>query len=169
MRIMDRPEYTSKPKPMTTTADATVAEAVAAMSERNYGSVVVVDGDSKVVGMVTERDIMKRLVNAKLDAAKTKVADIMTSDVRVAKENDDLQDWLRIMSNYRFRRLPIVDESGKLVSIMTQGDFVSYTWPQLIDRVTEQTKATVSNNYQIFLIAGGILVYSIALILMLRG
>ncbi|MCR9120908.1 MAG: CBS domain-containing protein [Phyllobacteriaceae bacterium] len=169
MRIMDRPEYASKPKPMTTTADATVAEAVAAMSERNYGSVVVVDGDSKVVGMVTERDIMKRLVNAKLDAAKTKVADIMTSDVRVAKENDDLQDWLRIMSNDRFRRLPIVDESGKLVSIMTQGDFVSYTWPQLIDRVTEQTKATVSNNYQIFLIAGGILVYSIALILMLRG
>lgn len=169
MRIMDRPEYASKPKPMTVTADATVAEAVAGMSERNYGSVIVVDGDSKVVGMVTERDIMKRLVNAKLDAATTKVSDIMTSDVRVAKESDDLQDWLRIMSNERFRRLPIVDDGGKLVSIMTQGDFVSYTWPELIDRVTEQTKATVSNNYQIFLIAGGILLYSILLVFMLRG
>ncbi|WP_349364228.1 MAG: CBS domain-containing protein [Roseitalea porphyridii] len=169
MRIMDRPEYASKPKPLTMTADVTVAEAVAAMSERDYGSVIIVDGGEKVVGMVTERDIMKRLVNKQRDAAKTKLADIMTRDVRVAKETDDLQDWLRMMSNERFRRLPIVDDGGKLVSIMTQGDFVSYTWPELLDRVSEQTKATVSNNYQVFLIAGGILLYSILLIFMLRS
>lgn len=169
MRIMDRPEYPSKPKPLTMTADVTVAEAVAAMSEKDYGSVIIVDGGEKVVGMVTERDIMKRLVNKQRDAEKTKLADIMTRDVRVAKETDDLQDWLRMMSNERFRRLPIVDDGGKLVSIMTQGDFVSYTWPELLDRVSEQTKATVSNNYQVFLIAGGILLYSILLIFMLRS
>ena len=169
MRIMDRPEYASKPKPLTMTADTTVAEAVAAMSERDYGSVIIVDGGDKVVGMVTERDIMKRLVNKQRDAETSKLADIMTRDVRVARETDDLQDWLRIMSNERFRRLPIVDDNGKLVSIMTQGDFVSYTWPELLDRVSEQTKATVSNNYQIFLIAGGILLYSILLIFMLRS
>ena len=135
----------------------------------NYGSVVVVDGDDKVVGMVTERDIMKRLVNAGKDAARTHLSDIMTSEVRVAKETDDLRDWLRIMSNERFRRLPVVNDDGKLVSIMTQGDFVSYTWPELLDRVAEQAKATVASNYPIFLIAGGILLYSVVLIFMLRA
>lgn len=169
MRIMDRPEYASKARPMTFGPDVGVAEAVAAMSEKDYGSVVIVDKDDKVIGMVTERDIMKRLVNAGKDASKTKLSEIMTAQVRVAKETDDLQDWLRIMSNERFRRLPIVDEDGKLVSIMTQGDFVSYTWPELLDRVSEQTKATVAGNYQIFLIAGGLLIYSIVLVFMLRS
>ena len=169
MRIMDRPEYINKPKPLTFAAEATVAEAVAAMSDRNFGSVVIVDKDQKVKGMVTERDVMKRLVNNGKDPKKTKLADIMTGEVRVAKETDDLRDWLRQMSNDRFRRLPVVDEQGKLVSIMTQGDFVSYTWPELLDRVTEQAKATVSSNYQVFMLAGGVLVYSIILIFMLRG
>ncbi|MEL6437209.1 MAG: CBS domain-containing protein [Pseudomonadota bacterium] len=169
MRIMDRPEFASKPKPLTFGPDATVAEAVSAMSERNFGSVVIVNPDNKVAGMVTERDIMKRLVNNGKDAKKTKLADIMTREVRVAKETDDLRDWLRIMSNERFRRLPVVDNNEQLVSIMTQGDFVSYTWPELLERVTEQAKATVSSNYQIFLLAGGVLLYSIILIFMLRG
>lgn len=169
MRIMDRPEYASKAKPLSFGPGVTVAEAVAAMSEKDYGSVVVVDEGDKVVGMVTERDIMKRLVNAGKDAASTKLSDIMTSEVRVARETDDLQDWLRIMSNERFRRLPVVDDSGRLMSIMTQGDFVSYTWPELLDRVTEQTRATVASNYPVFLIAGGILLYSIVLVFMLRS
>ncbi|MEO0542845.1 MAG: CBS domain-containing protein [Pseudomonadota bacterium] len=169
MRIMDRPEYANKPKPLTFPQDSTVADAVAAMSERNFGSVVIVDKDEKVTGMVTERDVMKRLVNNNKDPKKTKLADIMTREVRVAKETDDLRDWLRQMSNDRFRRLPVVDENGRLVSIMTQGDFVSYTWPELLDRVTEQAKATVSSNYQVFLLAGGVLIYSVILIFMLRG
>ncbi len=169
MRIMDRPEYASKAKPLSFGPAVTVAEAVAAMSTKNYGSVVVVDDQQKIVGMVTERDVMKRLVNAGKDAAKTNLSDIMTSEVRVARETDDLRDWLRIMSNERFRRLPVVDDDGKLVSIMTQGDFVSYTWPELLDRVAEQAKATVASNYPIFLIAGGILLYSVVLIFMLSG
>ncbi|WP_306118661.1 MULTISPECIES: CBS domain-containing protein [unclassified Roseitalea] len=169
MRIMDRPEYAAKAKPMAFPPDTSVAEAVAAMSEKDYGSVVVVDGQNKVVGMVTERDVMKRLVNKKMDPEKTALSDIMTAEVRVARQTDDLRDWLRIMSNERFRRLPVLDDEGRLVSIMTQGDFVSYTWPELLDRVAEQTKATVASNYQIFLIAGGILVYSIVLIFMLNG
>ena len=48
----------------------------------------------------------------------------MTTQVRAAKEDDNLLDWLRIMSNDRFRHLPVVDEEGKVVSMMSQGDFV---------------------------------------------
>lgn len=167
MRIIDRPEFAGKPKPLTTTPDATVSSAVAEMARKNYGSVVVVDGDSKVQGIVTERDILRRLVNENRDPGTTKVSEIMTENPRLAKADDEITDWLQIMSNERFRRIPIVDENDRLVSIMTQGDFVSYTWPDLVHQAKELAKATVSSNYQIFLIAGGIAVYTLALALIL--
>ena len=65
----DRPEFASKPKPFTLPRDATVAAAVARMSELNYGSVIVVDEEHRVEGLVTERDVMKRLVNQGRDPA----------------------------------------------------------------------------------------------------
>lgn len=167
MKIKDRPEFGQKPKPLTCRPDTSVSEAVSRMSQLNYGSIVVVDESDRVKGLVTERDIMKRLVDKGRDAVATKVSEIMTSDVRVAKENDELQDWLRIMSNERFRRLPIVDGDGKIVSIMTQGDFVSYTWPDLVKQATTLAKTTTSSNYPIMLIFGGILLYTIVLIAML--
>lgn len=169
MRIKDRPEFASKPKPLTLPRDATVAEGVARMSEKDFGSVIVVDADRRVEGVVTERDVMKRLVNQGLDPATTKLSEIMTSNPRVAREEDDLLDWLRIMSNERFRRLPVVDEDGKVVAVMTQGDFVSYTWPELIYQGTQIMKATVFKNYHLFLIGGAIMLYSLVMILLLRA
>ena len=169
MRLRDRPEFASKPKPLTFPRDATVAEAVAAMSERNYGSVIVVDADRKVEGVVTERDVMKRLVNQGRDAKTTTLAEIMTSNPRVAREDDDLLDWLRIMSNERFRRLPVVDAEGRIVAVMTQGDFVSYTWPDLIYQGRQMMKASVLKNRHLFVIAGGVMLYSLVMILLLRA
>ncbi|MEO1250744.1 MAG: CBS domain-containing protein [Pseudomonadota bacterium] len=160
MKIKDRPEFASKPAPLTGRRHESVFDAAKRMSSSNYGSIVIVDDDNKVVGMVTERDFMRRLVAENRSPQDTKLGDIMTHDIRVAKEDDDLLEWLRIMSNERFRRLPIVDESGRLTSIMTQGDFVSYTWPQLLNLASTLAKSTISNSYQIALIAGGILLYT---------
>lgn len=168
MQIKDRPEFASKPKPLTFPASASVADAVKEMSRFNYGSTVIVDPSGKPEGMVTERDIMKRLVNEKRDAASTTLGDIMTSEVRVARETDDIADWLRIMSNERFRRVPIVDDHGKITSLMTQGDFVSYTWPELIYQAKEMTKATLSKNSQTALIAAGIAVYTLIMLAMFQ-
>lgn len=161
MKIKDRPEYEAKAAPMTAAPTDTIRDAVARMSEKNYGAVVVVDGGQQVLGLVTERDIMKRVVNAGVNADTTPLSEIMTSDVRVAREDDDLLHWLRMMSNERFRRLPVVDENGKLVSIMTQGDFVSYTWPDLVNQAMTLARSTVSSNYPIFLILGAGLIYTI--------
>ncbi|MEM1364105.1 MAG: CBS domain-containing protein, partial [Pseudomonadota bacterium] len=135
----------------------------------NYGSVVVADADGKLEGLVTERDIMKRLVNEGLDAKKTKLSEIMTSELRTAKEDDDVREWLRAMSNERFRRVPVVDDGGHIKAIMTQGDFVSYTWPDLIYQAKEMTVKSVTNNTQTALIAGGIAIYTIVLIFALRA
>lgn len=165
MQLCDRPEFGSKPRPLTYRPDVTVAEAVAEMSTRNIGSVVVVDKDQKVIGIVTERDVMRKIVAGQRDAESTKLSDIMTTEPRVARETDDVVDWLRIMSNERFRRLPVVDKDGRIQAIFTQGDFVSYTWPDLIYQAKELAKASVGRNYPIWLIGGGIMLYSLLMVI----
>lgn len=163
-RLMDRPEYASKPQPLTRGPKTTVYDSTKAMAEKNYGSVIVVDDDDKVIGVVTERDIMNKLVVNELDAKTTTLSQIMTKNPRVARESDDMIDWLRIMSNERFRRLPVVDEEGRIQAILTQGDFVSYTWPDLLHQMRSIATATVFKNWAIFLIVGGIALYSLIMV-----
>jgi CBS domain-containing protein len=88
----------------------------------------------------------------------------MTKDVKVARETDDVLDWLRIMSNERFRRLPVVDDSGRVVCVFTQGDFVSYTWPDLLFQAKELAKAGVMKNFSVWLIGGGLFLYSVLML-----
>ena len=164
-RLKDRPEFKDKTKPLTRSPDTTVFDAVSAMSDKNYGSVMVVDADDKVIGVVTERDVMNKLVGKGMDAKTTKLSEIMTENPRLAREDDDMVDWLRIMSNERFRRLPVVDKDGRIKAVFTQGDFVSYTWPDLIYQMRSIATATVTKNWHYFLIGGGIALYSLAMII----
>ncbi|GHB04914.1 hypothetical protein GCM10009069_29320 [Algimonas arctica] len=164
-RLMDRPEYASKLTPLTFTESTTVLDAAAAMTKKNYGSVIVVDDDNRVIGVVTERDVMNKLVVSGLDAETTALSAIMTENPRTAKETDDLIDWLRIMSNERFRRLPVVDDQGRIKAVFTQGDFVSYTWPDLLYQMRSIATATITKNFGVFLIAGGIALYTVIVLL----
>ena len=157
MKIKDRPEFKRKSQVLTFSPGDTVLTAVKIMSEKNYGAAVIVSGDRKPIGIVTERDLMRRLLNQERDPKATTLSEIMTTDLKLAREDDDLLDWLRQMSNDRFRHLPIVDQDGVLVGIMSQGDFVSYTWPQLLGRVAEQTKATFDINPSIFTAIGALI------------
>ena len=167
-KLKDRPEYINKPKPITFRRNDKVSDAVKLMSEKNYGSVVIVDNNNKVTGICTERDILKRLVNNKLNPEKTKIEQIMTENPRVGKEDDEVLSWLRVMSNDRFRRLPVVDNSGKIKAIFTQGDFVSYTWPDLLYQATQLTKASLSKHFNLTSIIIMLMLYSIAMIFAVR-
>ncbi len=168
IQLRDRPEFKSKPRPVTFSRETTVAEAVAEMSARNIGAVVVTDADGRVTGVVTERDIMVRIVNAGRDAKSTTLDDIMTREVRVARETDEVLAWMRTMSNERFRRLPVVDDDGRVVAVFTQGDFVSYTWPDLWHQAKQLATATVARSYGIWLVLGGVLLYTLLMVLVLR-
>ena len=163
-KLKDRPEFSSKPKPITFEKQQMVSEAVKIMSDKNYGSVVIVDKKKKVIGICTERDILKKLVNKNLDATKTSIKDIMTVNPRVGHEEDDVLDWLRTMSNDRFRRLPVVDKNGAITAIFTQGDFVSYTWPDLIYQMSQMTKASLTKHFNLTSILVMIMIYSLAII-----
>ena len=167
-KLKDRPEYRSKPRPITFKKSDTVAKAVTIMSDKNYGSVVVVDNQNKVIGICTERDILKKLVNKNLNPEKTKLERIMTSNPRVGKEDDEVLSWLRTMSNDRFRRLPVVDNQGKIKAIFTQGDFVSYTWPDLLYQATQMTKASIAKHFNATSIIIMIMLYSVAMIIAVR-
>jgi len=169
MRIKDRPEFASKPQVLTMRGDATVREAAERMVAKRYGSVVVTDDQDRLTGIVTERDLMSKITALSRDPAETTLAAIMTTEVRVARADDNLIDWLRIMSNERFRRLPIVDEEGRVYSMMTQGDFVSYTWPELIKQMKVTARAAVGKNYPLGLVLGSVLVYSLFLVGILVG
>lgn len=164
MQIQDRPEFRSKTSVMTFSPTDMVIDAVRAMSERNYGAVVIVDPDQRPVGIVSERDFMRRLLNRALDPATTRLEEIMTRELKVARKDDELLGWLQQMSNERFRHLPIVDDDGRLINIMSQGDFVSYTWPQLLSRVGEQARATFDVNPSIYLAIAGAVVFMLVVL-----
>ncbi len=166
MKIKDRPEFDNKSAVMTFGPEESVFTAIQAMSEKNYGAAIVVNADRKPLGIVTERDFMRRLLNKELNPKTTKLSAIMTSDLKLAKADDNLIDWLRQMSNERFRHVPVVDDHGILIGIMSQGDFVSYTWPELLGRVKEQAKATFEVNPSIFAAIGAGIFVILALILL---
>lgn len=168
-RLVDRPEFKTKPKPVTFLGKDKVSQAIAVMADKDYGSVVIVDSKDKVVGIVTERDIVKKLVNNNMSPKTTKLEDIMTLNPRVANENDDVVDWLRIMSNDRFRRLPVVDANGKIKVIFTQGDFVSYTWPDLIFQASQLAKASFMKGFSINTLLIFMVIYGVALIAAMKA
>jgi CBS domain-containing protein len=164
---MDRPEYRSKQQPLTCSPDTSVFDAVTKMAAKNYGAVIIVDAQQKVIGVFTERDVMNKLVAKELDPRTTLVSELMTENPRVARETDDMIDWLRIMSNERFRRLPVVDSDGHIKAVFTQGDFVSYTWPDLIYQMRSIATATVTKNWPFFMIGGGIALYTLLMVLVI--
>lgn len=166
-RLMDRHEYRNKPRPLTRGPEVMVADAVAAMSDLNYGCVIVTDPDDKVIGVVTERDIMNKVVGRGLDAKTTPLSAIMTENPRLARETDDMFEWLRLMSNERFRRLPVVDDQGRIKAVFTQGDFVSYTWPDLMGQMGTMLRAQAAGNFHYLAVGGSILIYTLLIVIVL--
>ena len=161
MKICERHEFKSKKPPLTFSENDKVMQAVKSMAKDNFGSVIIVDKQNRVKGIVTERDLMNKLLNNSMSPKTTKLKDIMTSPVKVADKDDNLSNWLRQMSNERFRHVPVVDKSGKLINVMSQGDFVSYTWPNLVYQVKEMARENYFKANQVVLIIASLLIYTL--------
>ena len=98
----------------------TVAEAVGLMNRERIGSVMVIK-NGQYVGIFTERDVLNRVISAKLNAEKTRVEKVMTSDFISVQENSTLRETMHIMTNKRVRHLPVFEEE-KLVGMISIGD-----------------------------------------------
>ena len=101
-----------------------VVKAAQAMDELNVGVIPVCEGE-KLVGMVTDRDIVVRGVAQDADTKSLKLADVMSTNVRCAMEDEDVDDVLSEMAEAQIRRMPVVDEQQRLVGIISLGDIAS--------------------------------------------
>ena len=114
---------------------ATIPEAAKLMREYHVGNVVVIeerDGLNYPVGILTDRDIIIELIAKEIDINSVTVGDIMSSEIKLARENDDVTDTIKQMRYKGVRRMPVIDERGALVGIVALDD--------LIDLLAEQLK-----------------------------
>src|SRR5438105_10700515 len=103
----------------------TVFDAVERMNQLRVGAVVVMD-EGQVKGMFTERDVLMRVVGQGLEPTTAKVGDVMTKDVIVCGPHTDMDEISAIMKNRRIRHLPICDDDGDLLGLISIGDVNAY-------------------------------------------
>lgn len=101
---------------------ATVFEAVVEMESKGVGCLVVMRGET-ICGIVTERDYLRKVVLKGRTSKSTPVTDIMSTNVVVASPTDTIEDCMAVMTDRRFRHLPVVDQ-GKLAGLVSVGDLM---------------------------------------------
>jgi CBS domain-containing protein len=107
--------------PRTIESDQPVVEAAKVMKDEDVGLVPVVEGD-RLVGTVTDRDISIRVVAEGKDPSSVKVQEIASTDLVTIDPQQDLDEALRLMAQHQVRRLPVVEEDGRLVGVVAQAD-----------------------------------------------
>jgi CBS domain-containing protein len=107
--------------PCSIDAEKSVAYAAKMMREEDVGLAPIVEGD-KLIGMLTDRDIAIRVVAEGRNPEQVKVADVASKQVVTVDPQQDLDEALRIMAEHQVRRLPVVEEDGKLVGVVAQAD-----------------------------------------------
>jgi CBS domain-containing protein len=108
----------------TISPDATVQVAVHTMNEYGVGALLVMER-SQPVGMFTERDVLRRVVELARDPATAHVADVMTTTLATADPATRVEDAMAMMTNRRFRHLPIV-QAGRVVGLVSIGDLMRW-------------------------------------------
>jgi CBS domain-containing protein len=101
---------------------ATVHEAACVMTAANCGSVLIIDSANNMLGILTERDLMTRVVAKALDPAHTAVSTVMTHHPRCVPPETKVADAVLIMIERGFRNLPIVTESGRILGVFSVRD-----------------------------------------------
>jgi CBS domain-containing protein len=103
-------------------ATETVFDAARRMRERRVGTLVILGASEEPIGLVTDRDLMVRVLAAGRDPRATRVGEVMTRDPKVVREDTPIEAGLAFMVGGAFRRLPVVNTEGRLVGIVTLDD-----------------------------------------------
>jgi CBS domain-containing protein len=106
--------------PTTVEPTTTAQEAARTMKSEDVGSLPIVEGD-KLVGVITDRDLAIRII-AEAKGIDTPVAEIASKDVVTIDPQQSLEEAARLMANNQVRRLPVVEEDGRIVGILAQAD-----------------------------------------------
>jgi CBS domain-containing protein len=121
----------SRPNPCTATPDESVREAAQRMDARGVGSLVVVDPEGKPVGMLTDRDVVMRVLRRRRDPERTTVGSLLYGEVTRVRASAPLEVAIRRMRSDGVRRIPVVDDAGKLVGILAADDVLQLAASEL--------------------------------------
>lgn len=112
--------------PVCVTPDTLLNEAARLMDDRDVGMLPVVDADgsTKLVGLITDRDITVRHVAKGHNSDSCKVREAMSDDITTCRIDDDVADVMKAMGKEQVRRIPVVDERDMLVGVIAQADII---------------------------------------------
>ncbi|MCC5812131.1 MAG: CBS domain-containing protein [Ectothiorhodospiraceae bacterium] len=116
---------------------ATVTEAVHLMNQRNIGAVAVMEG-SRLAGIFTERDVLRRVIDGSMDPDQTPVSSVMTRELVVVRPQTTVGEALVLVDNKNCRHLPVV-EQGRLVGMLSVRDLVGSVVHGQEHRIAELT------------------------------
>lgn len=123
--------------PRTVSPDSTIVDAAKIMRDEDTGVVPIVEGD-RLVGVLTDRDIAIRVVAEGKDVQGTRVSEIASQDLVTIDPQQDLDEALRLMAQHQVRRLPVVEEDGRLVGIVAQADVARHASAERTGEVVEE-------------------------------
>jgi len=118
-------------------AEKPVAYAAKMMRDEDVGLAPIVEGD-RLVGTLTDRDIAIRVVAEGRDPESTKVRDVASTDLVTVDPQQDLDEALRLMAQHQVRRIPVIEEDGRLVGVVAQADVAREADDRQTGEVVEQ-------------------------------
>ena len=127
---------------LTVGPNETLAEAVRILAEHRIGALVITNGDRKIVGILSERDIVRVIAKEGADALVQPLHHAMTAKVRSCSENHSVNEVMEIMTRGRFRHLP-VEKNGQLDGIISIGDVVKRRIED-VEREAEEIKQYIA-------------------------
>ena len=130
-----REAMTSNPR--TVEPSAPIADAARVMRDEDTGIVPIVEGE-RLTGTITDRDITIRVVAEGKDPQSTTVGDVASKDLVTIDPQQDLDEALRLMAQHQVRRLPVVEEDGRLVGILSQADVATTGDERRVGETVEQ-------------------------------
>jgi CBS domain-containing protein len=105
--------------------DATVLQAAMLMTEHKIGALVVLDRE-QIAGMFSERDVLQRVVGEQRDPTRTTVGEVMTAEVACCTPETTIEEARLAMKDRRIRHIPVVDNNGKLIGLISIGDLNAF-------------------------------------------
>jgi CBS domain-containing protein len=137
------------PNPVTVRESDSIRDAARIMARKDTGVVPVVDekDGKKVIGLITDRDIVVRLVAEGKECGNARVDEAMSKGVRAVKEDAPLSEVLELMSRAQVRRVPVVNGRDELVGIVSMGDISTATnQDEKVGKVVEEISSAAPNN-----------------------
>lgn len=124
---------------------ATIFEAIEMMNANRVGALVVKNSEGKVAGIITERDYMTKVALRGRSSRESPVRQIMTTDVKFGRANHSCRDTLKLMTEHRFRHLPVLNDSHELVGLISIGDLVKTILTDLAETAMNYRDYIVGN------------------------